>query len=161
MGVIAEKDLIIFLKKVLGLSDKDSIEVRNSEKIFQSSDDDIIEESTIPNEYVDDDYVDDEEIFRHVPIEVKEIIRDEMANEKVQLDELSNSTRVYIENNISDKLCLINLDLYKIQIDRNKSVSFANEIANVRDFIISEYKRRVIAKFKEMYPDEYEQITNL
>ena len=162
MGVIAEKDLIIFLKKVLGLSDNDSVEVRNSEKTFQSSDNDIVEGSTIPKEYVDDDYVDDEEIFRHVPIEIKEIIRDEMANEDISYDKLCSYTITFIDNNgYYDKLSLLEENYEKIITKPNCSNVVAVEVGDLMNQIKSEYRKRAIAKYKEMYPDEYEQITNL
>lgn len=157
MGVIAEKDFIIFLKNLLNIPTHEEIE----DEILENRIVDDISDNEDVYDYIDcaidDDYLEEyyNEIKDQIEDEIKNKILDEMDEESILDKGLSRSIIEYLQ----DKKLKTKGDLlhYKPNILKNKNYisDTEAEIYKLKDIYDIEKKKRIINRYLEEHPEDY------
>ena len=162
MGVIAERDFILFLKNILNLSAKkadNNVEIEYSNKETDQANNIgenntfIIENNGIKEKETGYDFYDEEYYVENISNEIKKIVTDEMSNEEIARDNLCDKTKEFMKKKgIYDKWGLLE-KFNSILIDEDATNVITRDISDLRDQIYSEYTTRIIKMSREKSED--------
>lgn len=151
MGVIAEKDFILFLKNILNLSDRKMDNIKEVECIHVNIQEPYTfnEENDIAEPETGYDFFDEEEYIENIDNEIKEFIIEEMANAELPQDNLSDNAKEFIrKHNIYDKWGLLE-NFNGILEDYDATNAITCELSVLHDQVFTEYKKRIIKMAQE------------